>query len=592
MILTFLTSSPARMRVDGHDFLEQGLNIHLLPIVIILLLTLFVTAVPLRAVSALPTHNVSSALFQYSGEHKASAAITVASRCTLTDVLTHVMKHGVSPSRMTSLLCISLLLLFLLIILMCPFPFPSLPTITQIDNQTLPWGIPQMRYSTPPLPFQVGDGIDNPISLTVKATSSNSNLVPEASIYLIGPNNTGQCTVRVVPNGYMWGQTTITLIVTNPAGISARTSFTLTIEQPPTIWDIDDQTIYVVNPSSTQYFSVGDNITAPGSLTVTASSSDTTLIPNANIQIQGTDAVRSVTVTPALGLTGQADITLTVIDGSGLSTTGVFTITVIAKNPVDGADLVWVPDGSFIMGSSLTNDDASQGETQQVTLSGYWMYMYPVTVAQYRAFCAARPRTLPPYPSTMMGYGPFTPWSQNVDWTGTADNLQQTPIVNVTWNDCSEYAMWAGVSLPTEAQYEYAARGTAENNFPWGGIATADDLMNGWDDTKCANLSNSEAVDKSTWPVGSFPAGASWCGVQDLAGNVWEWCADWYGDYAITPVTNPTGPTMGAARVLRGGSWGGNDGGVCRGAFRIYISIPDICDCRNGFRCVFNPSAL
>jgi len=92
--------------------------------------------------------------------------------------------------------------------------------------------------------------------------------------------------------------------------------------------------------------------------------------------------------------------------------------------------------------------------------------------------------------------------------------------------------------------------------------------------------------------VGSFPAGASWCGAQDMSGNVWEWCADWYGDYSATPVTNPTGPTTGDYRVLRGGSWyyGGYGSEVdFRGAYRSGDSPVD-CWNGGGFRCVASAS--
>jgi len=143
------------------------------------------------------------------------------------------------------------------------------------------------------------------------------------------------------------------------------------------------------------------------------------------------------------------------------------------------------------------------------------------------------------------------------------------------------------VSLPTEAQYEFAARGPQDNNYPWGGIATSAYPNNGWDPTKCANAGNSYLMNISTWPVGSFVAGASWCGAQDLAGNVFEWCADWYGDYSTSVLTNPTGPATGDYRVLRGCSWycyyyNGDD---FRGAYR-YDKSPDFWNDYIGFRCV------
>ena len=216
-----------------------------------------------------------------------------------------------------------------------------------------------------------------------------------------------------------------------------------------------------------------------------------------------------------------------------------------------------------------------------MTLSGYWIYTYAVTVAQYRAFCAATGHTLPRWPGDQFS------WRGKSGWDALA--LQQHPIVDVTWFDAQAYADWAGVTLPTEAQREYAARGPQGNNYPWGGTATAADETNCWDQTKCANWHISWSVGISTWPVGSFPEGASWCGAQDLAGNVWEWCADWYGPYVSAPVTNPTGPATGSVRVLRGGSWYGvlNMRSGYRGTARGDGSNPD--DWENGivgFRCV------
>jgi sulfatase modifying factor 1 len=226
-------------------------------------------------------------------------------------------------------------------------------------------------------------------------------------------------------------------------------------------------------------------------------------------------------------------------------------------NPTDSAEMVWVPGGEFTMGTPYGS--VWTPATQEVTLSGYWLYKYEVTVAQYRAFCAATGRVLPHFPSVYN-------WAGKSGWADPS--LQNHPIVNVTWNEANRYADWAGVHLPTEAQWEYAARGPEGRNYPWGGTATADNWINGWDVGKCANYYNSHFVGKSTWPVGSFPAGASWCGALDMAGNSWEWCADWYGNYSSLPVTNPTGATSGDKKILRGGQWDFNEH-YARGANRV-----------------------
>jgi formylglycine-generating enzyme required for sulfatase activity len=209
------------------------------------------------------------------------------------------------------------------------------------------------------------------------------------------------------------------------------------------------------------------------------------------------------------------------------------------------------------------------------------MYTNEVTVKQYAAFCAATSRAMPEFP---VGYS----WAGKTGWNDPL--IQQHPIVNVSWSDCQAYAEWAGVSLPTEAQWEYAACGNQGNNYPWGGIAAINTPNNGWDSTKCANYFNSQSKNISTHPTGSFPSGASWCGVNDLAGNVFEWCSDWYSKYSLTPVTNPTGPVVGSFRVIRGGSWYDNSdytGYSFRGTYREN-GDPDDYTSYYGFRCVSN----
>ena len=232
-------------------------------------------------------------------------------------------------------------------------------------------------------------------------------------------------------------------------------------------------------------------------------------------------------------------------------------------NPRDGAVMVWVPAGGFTMGSKDDDKDASANEKpqRQVTLDGYWIDKNLVTAAQYRKFCDDTGRRMPDPP----------------DWGWKDDH----PIVNVSWDDSKAYADWAGASLPTEAQWEKAARGTDGRKYPWGNRFDRGRL---W----CSQHAVGDAG--RTAPVGSFPKGASPYGALDMAGNVWEWCADWYSpDYHGAPTNNPTGPATGEYRVVRGGSWIGDGddeigfGCAERGGNGVE---PDIRIYNYGFRCV------
>ncbi len=221
-------------------------------------------------------------------------------------------------------------------------------------------------------------------------------------------------------------------------------------------------------------------------------------------------------------------------------------------NEKDGSVLIEIPAGEFTMGSN--DGDSDEKPVHTVYLDKYYIGKYEVTVGQFRKFCNATGKTMPEQPS----------------WNNRDDH----PVVNVNWNDAKAYCDWAGLRLPTEAEWEKAARGSEARVYPWGST---------WDNTKCNSSENGDSY-SNTSPVGSFPSGVSPYGCYDMAGNVWEWCNDWYGGnyYGSSPTSNPAGPSSGTYRVLRGGSWCTN-GNNCRSANRSWNS-PDYWYNINGIR--------
>jgi len=443
------------------------------------------------------------------------------------------------------------------------------PTISTIYPELI-----NMGTATGALSISVGDDLTPLVALSLTCVSSNTALVKAAGITLIAPDMQGNCSVQITPVATYSGSTTITLTVKDGGGLTTKMSFTLTVNGKPTISTIATQAIFVTENTPALAFTINDDLTAWSALTVSGTSSNTLLATSNYMFFGGVSNSRTVIVMPAMGQSGTTTITLTVTDGGGLTATSKFTLIVIAKNPTDGADLVWVPGGRFTMGSAYGDAVSPSTYTQEVKLSSYWVYKNLVTVSQYLTFCNDTQHALPAFPG--IGYS----WAGK-DWTDAT--LQQHPIVDVNMADIQAYAAWAGVQVITEAQYEYAARGPGENNFPWGGTATDLDPNNGWDQTKCANEANSQNVGISTWPVGSFPAGVSWCGALDMAGNVFEICADWSASYSDTPILNPTGPATGTMHICRGGSW---DSAIAyhRGAYRLYTPTTNYIDA--GFRCV------
>jgi len=265
--------------------------------------------------------------------------------------------------------------------------------------------------------------------------------------------------------------------------------------------------------------------------------------------------------------------------------------------PADGMLMVYVPEGNFTMGSNDGSSDEQPVHT--VYLDAFWIDQTEVTNAMFSLFVE---RT--GYQTDAEGKGSSyvfdgANWNDvsGADWqhpqgpsSGLA-GLNDHPLVHVSWNDAEAYCGWAGARLPSEAEWEKAARGTDGRTYPWGNQSPAGNLLNFAD----VNL-NVDWADKNvndgyefTAPVGSYPSGASPYGALDMAGNVWEWVADWYGEtyYSQSPSSNPTGPASGEVRVLRGGSWV-SDEDVVRSAHRVRSNPTDSFDFV-GFRCVLSP---
>lgn len=226
----------------------------------------------------------------------------------------------------------------------------------------------------------------------------------------------------------------------------------------------------------------------------------------------------------------------------------------VCDNPNDGAKMVWVPAGEFMMGSDNPKYP-NENPPRKVHLDAYWIYKDEVTVAQYKKFCEETGREMPAAPAH-----------------GWIDNY---PIGSVTWQDAVDYAEWAGGKLSTEAQWEKAARGVDGREFPWG---------NAWDPSKCTDGSKGSFKVQA---IETYPADVSPYGCMDMAGNAIEWCADWYSpDYKGLTTRNPTGASDGEYRVIRGGAWHAKDPQLNHRCASRNPQTPDETSSRIGFRVV------
>ena len=231
-----------------------------------------------------------------------------------------------------------------------------------------------------------------------------------------------------------------------------------------------------------------------------------------------------------------------------------------SPRPLEGS-MVSIPAGEFTMGSQ--DGDPDERPAHKVHVDAFSMDVYEVTVGQYAAFLQA------------------TGVNSPLDWqTMNQPAHQKRPVANVDWVDAAAYCKWAGKRLPTEAEWEKAARGTDGRLYPWGNDPPT---------PLHANFGKTEWNNHGVLtPVGTFEGGKSPYGIYDMAGNVWEWVSDWYdyNYYKTSPSQNPTGPSMGGTKVIRGGAWNSNPRAM-RSANRSLISPTD--QGLDGFRCAKTP---
>jgi formylglycine-generating enzyme required for sulfatase activity len=191
----------------------------------------------------------------------------------------------------------------------------------------------------------------------------------------------------------------------------------------------------------------------------------------------------------------------------------------------DGAEMVLVPAGDFWMGSEDADADDSERPRHTRVLDAFYIDKHPVTNALYKRFLAATGHRKPEY------------------WTDRQFNRPDQPVVGVDWADAQAYCRWAGKRLPTEAEWEKAARGSDGRKYPWG---------NTWDPARANSF---EGGPGRPTPVGSYPDGVSPYGAHDMAGNVYEWTASMYRPYPYEAEDGREDPKSEGARVVRGGSW-------------------------------------
>lgn len=281
-------------------------------------------------------------------------------------------------------------------------------------------------------------------------------------------------------------------------------------------------------------------------------------------------------------------------------------------NDIDGSILIFVPDGEFLMGSESEDAWERDGPERLVYLDNYWIYQTPITTKQFSAFVNQTGYVTSAEqqgesfvwisePDQAWGFTEGAYWALPEGPGSNLSGLDAHPVGHMSWYDAVVYCEWAGGRLPTEAEWEKAARGSDGRNFPWGDTPVTGEKGN-FCDINCPRQETKDSIVDDgyamTSPVGSYPDGSSPYGALDMAGNVWEWTSDVYeGDvYDGTPYEGRSNPYGNDLRVLRGGSWHGPAYNAWfRHLIPTYIANPNetgntlhLIHSNVGFRCILD----
>jgi eukaryotic-like serine/threonine-protein kinase len=304
-------------------------------------------------------------------------------------------------------------------------------------------------------------------------------------------------------------------------------------------------------------------------------------------------------LTPMATTTAQPVIAQTSVPTRTSSINQAIGIAETLKNPADGAEMVYVPEGVFVMGSNDRDAYDDEKPMHFVHLDSFWIYQYEVTNDLFATFVKETG-----YLTTAetQGYSflwqdrswvmqPDTHWAAPHGPGSSIEGFGDHPVAHISYNDAVAYCEWAGGRLPTEAEWEKTARGVKSLKYPWGNSSVTGEKAN-FCDVHCsydwADINQDDGF-AYTAPVGSFLKGISPYGALDMAGNVWEWVEDWYDEkfYHTSPSRNPSGPPSGVFRAVRGGSWMDKKNDV-RVTYRDGIK-PNFSSLHSGFRCRVSP---